>query len=100
MSPAIQKQLPAIRRLLAHYAVEHASLFGSYAKDTATAESDVDMLVQFRSDLDYVSYADNYFGLLQALRELLQKDVDLIAEETVQNPYFRQSIEAHKIPIL
>ena len=40
------------------------------------------------------TYADQYFGLLEALEDLFQRKVDLVEAEAIRNPYFRESIEA------
>jgi predicted nucleotidyltransferase len=42
-------------------------------------------------------YADAYFGLLQTLKDLFGRPIDLIASETIENPYLRKSIEETKI---
>jgi len=52
--------------------VKTATLFGSYAKGAATADSDVDILVDSGlRGLDFV-------GLVENVRETLQKNVDVI----------------------
>jgi len=52
--------------------VRSAVLFGSYAKNTATEKSDVDLLVD--SGLKGL----NFFGLVEYVREALDKEVDVI----------------------
>jgi predicted nucleotidyltransferase len=64
------------------------------------ADSDVDFLVCFEPGLDYETYANNYFNLIYALQDLLQKNVDLVAEETLSNPYLIEDINMHKFAIL
>jgi predicted nucleotidyltransferase len=100
MEAAIKDHLPEIKNLLRRYSVESAYLFGSAAKNVVHQNSDVDFLIRFRNDLDYETYSDNYFGLLYSLQALLQKNVDLIAEETLSNPYLIQSINQSKIRLL
>jgi predicted nucleotidyltransferase len=39
-------------------------------------------------------------NLMYALQDLLNKNVDLVAEETITNPYLLQSINKDKISIL
>jgi len=52
--------------------VKSAMLFGSYAQGHATASSDVDILVDSGlRGLDFV-------GLIESVREILQKNVDII----------------------
>lgn len=39
-------------------------------------------------------YADRYLGLADALEKLFQCRMDLVTEESIRNPYFRQEVEA------
>jgi predicted nucleotidyltransferase len=41
-------------------------------------------------------HADAYFGLLAALQDLFQRDIDLIEIRAIQNPYFRDSVEQNR----
>lgn len=82
------------------YGVEQAYVFGSAASGTMSADSDVDFLIRFHADMDFETYGNNYFNLLYALQDLLQKDVELVAEETLSNPYLIESINRNKLPVL
>ena len=96
----LQTQFPTLRQIFLEHQVSKAFLFGSMAKNAGNEESDVDFLVKFKDGLDYEAYSDNYFNLLHTLQHLLQKSVDLLAEETLSNPYLIQSINESKIEIL
>ena len=82
------------------YGVIRAHLFGSAAVDKMTEQSDVDFVVSFNPELNYTDYGNNYFQLIYALQNLLKKDVDIIAEETITNPYLLQTINSQKITVL
>ena len=59
--------------------VRSAVLFGSYAKGSATASSDVDILVDSGlRGLDFV-------GLIENARQALQKNVDMIDVHYIDN---------------
>jgi len=74
--------------------VRRIELFGSAARpDFDPASSDLDFLVTFE-ELPVNSYADAYFGLLEDLQELFKRPVDLVVESSIQNPYFRQSVDS------
>lgn len=77
-----------------------AHLFGSAAIDNMTEQSDVDFMVSFNPELNYTDYGNNYFQLIYALQNLLKKDVDIVAEETISNPYLLQTINSQKIAVL
>ncbi len=64
MSILLDKYQPSLVALFTKYDIEKASLFGSYAKNTAVKNSDVDFLIRFKKGLDYETYANNYFALL------------------------------------
>lgn len=100
MAPLVEVHLSEIKTLLRKYAVTSAYLFGSSTKKVQHKNSDIDILIRFKNDLDYETYSNNYFELLHSLQALLKMDVDLIAEETLSNPYLIQSIDQSKIQLL
>ncbi len=100
MEKMVEQCLPAIKQLLLQYGVERAYLFGSAAKDTMTAESDVDFIIKFPDDMHFTTYSDNYFALADALELLLKKNVDLVTEKTLKNPYLLQTINQHKLQLI
>lgn len=70
-------------------------LFGSILTDKFNDTSDIDMLIQF-SQIDVLTYFDNYMDLKDALENLFQRDVDLVEIQAIRNPIFRQVIEREK----
>ena len=54
--------------------------------------ANLDFLVDFQP-LPFGDYADAYFGLLDALQQLLERPVDLVVRAAIKNPYFLQSVE-------
>jgi len=60
--------------VLKDFAVEKAILFGSYAKNKQTAESDIDLIVDSKGKLLNI----NFYGLLEELVEKFDKKIDLI----------------------
>jgi uncharacterized protein len=67
---AIRAHLPELRR---QFHVRDLAVFGSVARDEATAASDVDVLVQFDGPTTF----DAYFGVKEELEKLLGTPVDL-----------------------
>ena len=69
------------REHLASSPVTYAYLFGSYARGTATETSDVDLLVSGEVE------GLQFYGLVEALREALHKQVDVLTPaQLVNNP--------------
>jgi len=100
MNSVIKANLSQIKSLMRSHGVVRAYLFGSAATGKMNDTSDVDFMVSFNPDLNYTDYGNNYFRLIYALQNLLKKDVDLIAEETITNPYLLQTINSQKIAVL
>jgi predicted nucleotidyltransferase len=100
MDSHISQNIAEIQQLMRNYGVERAFLFGSAARGEMHPGSDVDFIIRFPGDMDFVTYADNYFALAHDLEKLLQHQVDLVAEETLQNKYLIESIESHKVQVL
>ena len=73
-------------------------LFGSFAKNKATKNSDIDFLVTF-NDVDLYEYFDNYLRLKEELEKLYNRKVDLVEEQTVKNPFLVENINQSKILI-
>ncbi len=69
------------------------SLFGSATGKGFSDESDFDFLVSFvPGPTD--GLADSYLALAQGLETILGRRVDLVTEDSIRNPYFRESVEA------
>jgi hypothetical protein len=73
-------------------------LFGSFAKNTASGQSDIDLLVSF-GNVDLYYYFDNYLDFKEKLENLYRRKVDLLEEQTVKNPFLQQSINQSKLLI-
>lgn len=58
--------------LFVRYGITRAVLFGSMAKGTATADSDVDLLV------DSHLHGWDFYGFAEDVREAVQRSVDVI----------------------
>ena len=98
MAPIIQRNITSIQHILQKHNVKYAYVFGSVCTDHFNDNSDVDMIIAFQKRY-FDNYADNYLSLESELSKLLHRNIDLIAEETIQNPYFIQSINQTKTPI-
>jgi len=98
MIPIIKNNMEPIRRILKQHNVKRAYVFGSVCTDKFTENSDVDIIITFNKRY-FDNYVDNYLSLESELSRLLHRNVDLVAEETIQNPYFIQSINQTKTVI-
>jgi predicted nucleotidyltransferase len=93
--PAVlDRQGAAIAALARRYGVRRLEVVGSAARgeDFDPARSDVDFLVSFATDAG-MAPLDQFFGLRDALAELLGRPVDLIEAGAVTNPYVRREYD-------
>ncbi len=100
MELIIEKNLTNIKSIFNKYDVKEAYLFGSAATNKFNNKSDIDILFSFSDDLNYETYFNNYFSLLNDLEKLLNKQVDLVAQKTLKNPYLIESINESKIRLI
>lgn len=80
--------------LRARFGVVRLALFGSTARDEATADSDVDVLVAF----DGPATSKQYFGVQFYLEDLLGRPVDLVAEKALR-PELRPYIDRERVNV-
>lgn len=76
------------------YGIKQLALFGSTARDEATEESDVDILVSF----DGIVTSSRYFGVQFYLEDNLGCAVDLVTDKAVR-PELRPYIEREAIRV-
>ncbi len=86
MHKIIENKIPQIIAVFKKYSVKELYLFGSATKDTFHKNSDIDFLYSFEDNLDYETYANNYFTIINELETILNRRVDLVAKKTLKNP--------------
>lgn len=80
--------------LASQFGVTKLALFGSTARDCATADSDVDVLVAF----DGPATSARYFGVQFYLEDLLGRRVDLVSDKALR-PELRSYIEQEAVHV-
>lgn len=97
--PEFQPYLPKVIQILKEHKVKDAYLFGSVLSSRFNEDSDVDFLVSYETFDDPVAFGDNIWDLRFALEDNLHRDVDLINEDNLKNPYFIQELNETKFKI-
>ncbi len=69
--------------------------FGSVLNSNFKTNSDIDLIVDFM-DIDVNHYADNYFDFKFSLQDIFKRPVDLLEEQAIKNPYFKQAVDQTK----
>ena len=91
----VERNADKIRDLCEKHKVEKLFAFGSVLTDRFQSDSDIDFVVDFNG-VDLLNYADNYFNLKDSLQILLKRNIDLLENKAINNPYLRQSIDSSK----
>jgi len=79
--------------------VRRLFVFGSVLTEAFDNESDIDFLISFNEDISIEEYTENYFTLHYKLRELFSRNIDIITERTLSNPYLIENINNSKMLI-
>jgi uncharacterized protein len=95
MIPIVASNRQAIADLCRSYGVYKLDLFGSATTGAFDPQtSDLDFIVNFwdRSP----GYAKRYLHLAEVLERLLGRNVDLVTEASIQNPYLRKMVNSQR----
>ncbi len=92
-------QLPIIKEKLEKYKIKRAFAFGSVCSDKFNEESDIDLLIAFQDNLDPLFRGQAIWDLEDELKLIFNRDIDLITESQLKNPYFIKELNETKIQI-
>jgi len=96
MQLILEKQKEDLRRICQNLKIKRLYVFGSAVSGKLTENSDLDFLISFDDNLTVEEYTNNYFALHYRLRELFNREIDIVTERTLSNPYFIESINETK----
>ncbi|MDP1913627.1 nucleotidyltransferase family protein [Brevundimonas sp.] len=81
-------KLRELKPWLEEQGIVNVRLFGSYARDEAGPDSDVDLLVDITKPLGF-----RFFGIEDEIGEQLGARVEMVTARSVENPYIRHTVE-------
>ncbi len=94
LKQVLQDRRAEVLRIASQYGAVNIRVFGSVARGEDTAESDVDLLVDF----DHPHSLLERVGLTLDLQDLLGKRVQVVTEPAL-HPYLRDRILQQAIPL-
>ncbi len=77
-------KLRELKPWLEEQGIVNVRLFGSYARDEAGPDSDVDLLVDLSKPLGL-----RFYSLAEDLEDALGRGVDLVTDDGLRNPHIR-----------
>jgi uncharacterized protein len=93
MTHIIEENRDNLIKLCRKYHVCELDVFGSAATSEFNDQtSDIDLLVEFDSSVSTNRF-DNFFALLEELKKLFNRPVELVELGGLRNPYFIDSVE-------
>lgn len=90
------KEINQIKDVCKELKINKLFAFGSVLSEKFNNNSDIDLLISFADDISIEDYTKNYFLLHYRLRDLLNREVDIITENSLSNPFFIASLESNK----
>jgi len=95
MNRIIIDKLDELKTLCKTYKVRTMYIFGSACTTKFNDQSDIDFLISFEN-IPFDQYTDNYFDLHYKLQDLFGRDIDLLTDKSLSNPYFIQNLDKNK----
>jgi len=99
INSTIQDYLPKVIELFKKHKIKKAYIFGSALTDRFNNDSDVDFLVNLQDGLNPVDAGEHLWDLEYELKDLLHRNVDLLTERSLKNPYFISEVNSTKVAI-
>ena len=96
MQQIIEKRKKDLIHICQSLNIKRLYVFGSAVSEKFRDDSDIDFLISFSDNLSIDEYTSNYFALHYKLRELFKREIDIVTEKTLSNPYFIDSINESK----
>lgn len=96
MNPILKNNLNTINILCKNHKVSKLFVFGSVLNENYNCESDLDFLVDFQENLEPLEQGRLWWSLYDELRTVFQKEIDLVNQNKVKNPYFFQELQNTK----
>ena len=82
-----------IRDFCRRWRIKEFAIFGSTLRNDFRPESDVDVLVTFQEEAPWGLF--EFVEMIEELREIFGRDVDLVEKEALRNPFRRREILSH-----
>jgi hypothetical protein len=96
MQQLLEKRKNELIAICQALSIKRLYAFGSVVSEKFRDDSDIDFLISFSDNLSVDEYTKNYFTLQFKLRELFEREIDIVTERTLSNPYFIESINESK----
>lgn len=94
----LYEHIDKVRNAYHHNSVKSMFAFGSATRDELKPSSDIDFVVEIEKT-DPLDYSDCYFNLKFELEKLFNRQIDLLEETAIRNPFLKEEIDRTKVLI-
>jgi predicted nucleotidyltransferase len=92
LHPTFKAKLPIVIDLIREKKIKSAYAFGSVVGANFNDNSDIDLMIVFEEGLEALEKGDIYWNLHDELREVFNREVDILIDGSSKNPYFIQEV--------
>lgn len=96
MDKLIEEHIEELQDICRKNSVAELYVFGSAVSNEFSDQSDIDFAYVLKEDLSPIEYGDAFFGLLEDLENLFERNIDLLSYRVVKNPIFKQELDRTK----
>jgi hypothetical protein len=96
MTLSLSNKIRLLKPIFQKHKVEKAYLFGSAITSNFSDQSDVDLLITFQENIDPLEKGELWWSLYDSLRLHFNREVDLVTESSLKNPYFIEEVNNTK----
>ena len=97
LHPSFSPFLPQVIAIFKKHKIKNAYFFGSVLTDKFNEESDLDILINFKSQItDPLEKGELMWDLQFEIEDTFARKVDLLQETTPKNPYFIKELQETK----
>jgi uncharacterized protein len=91
--------MPQLLAVLSKHPIKTAYLFGSVLTNRFNKDSDLDLVINFMDGLDPLEAGDHWWGIHDQLRDLLNREIDIVTERSLKNPYFIEELQNSRLKV-
>lgn len=98
MEKIIEDKQAQLHELCRRFHVSRLEVFGSASIGRLREDSDLDFLVEFDDSVGSSRF-DTFFELLESLKQLFGRPIDLVEPGGLSNPYFLKRVNETRRPL-
>ncbi|MFT5337906.1 MAG: putative nucleotidyltransferase [Sphingobacteriales bacterium] len=99
MIKLVEENIEKLRNICKTGSVAELYLFGSAVSGNFSDTSDLDFAGLFKEGLTPIEHGDSFFSLMFNLKELFDREIDLVSYRVVKNPIFKAELDNTKISL-